>query len=253
MRSAWKVLCGALLLLPVMAAGKPRAMFGVMPDAEEQQGGVLVRAVHPASPAGVAGVQAGDVILSLDGTKVDSREEMRAVLQSLQPGHQLEVELLQGESRRVLQVKLAERPVRPVSAAASPDAAVGGDRMLRPLVVNPAIRTAMREHRMKVLQQLGALPDGLQTDEVITHLQALRHLARDANPQGRGWMLGEAGEVTLQFKDAHGVLVLHGANKLLTLTVYDAAGMQTHTLPLNTEAERQAVPEGVIERLRRLR
>ncbi|MBR5330427.1 MAG: hypothetical protein IKV13_02960, partial [Akkermansia sp.] len=86
---------------------------------------------------------------------------------------------------------------RQQKAASSPDAAVGGDRVLRPLVVDASIRQAMREHRRAVVAQLAALPGGFVPMEVSDHLQAIRHLARDANPRGRGWMLGEAGEVSL--------------------------------------------------------
>lgn len=239
------------MLLPALAAEKPRVMFGVVSAAAPE--GVVVQAVHPASPARDAGLQVGDVIVALNGAPVHSREEMRAVLRTQAPGNVLAVETLQNGKRRVLQITLAERPVRKDGGAANPGAAVGGDRMLRPLVVEPSIRKAMRERRQQVVAQLAALPAGLVPAEVTEHLQAIRHLARDANPQGRGWMLGEAGEVTLQFKDAAGILVLHGANKQLVLMVYDAAGALTHTLPLNTAAERAAVPQQLIERLRNLR
>ena len=67
------------------------------------------------------------------------------------------------------------------------------------------------------------------------------------------WMLGEAGEVTLQFKTEDGVMVLHGASNKITLTVYDAAGELKYTLPLDTVEERAAVPQEVRERLQRLR
>lgn len=242
-------------LLPMAAAAeKPRAMFGVVADAAAlQQGGVLVLAVRPESPAHQAGVVPGDVLLSLNGAAVNSREDVSAALRPLTPGQAVEVELLrQGKSCR-FRVVLAECPVRPRRGPASAGAAVGGDRMLRPLVVNPSIRKAMAEQRRETLRQLAALPAGFEPSAVTERLQAIRHLARDANPRGRGWMLGEAGEVSLQFRDAAGVLVLHGANSQLTLSVYDGSGALVQKLPLNTPEERAAVPEPVIERLRRLR
>ena len=253
MKLTGKLGLGALLLLPVLAAEKPRVMFGVVPDAALEQNGLGVRAVRPASPAQAAGLQVGDVILALNGTAVSSKEEMRAVLQRLAPGDVLRVEVLQNGDRRVLDVPLVERPARQQKAAASPDAAVGGDRVLRPLVVDPGIRKAMREHRRAIVAQLAALPGGFVPMEVSDHLQAIRHLARDANPRGRGWMSGEAGEVTLQFKDAQGIMVLHGASNQLTLTVYDAAGNETHKWRLNTPEARAEIPQELIERLQKLR
>ncbi len=243
------------MLQPVLAAELPQAMFGVVPEAVVASGrdGLQVRAMHPASPAQAAGMQVGDVIFSLNGQAVRTREEMRAVLRALKPGDVLQVELLQGGAVRTLAVKLVERPVRNARTATSPDAAVGGNRALRPLAVAPEIRQAMREHRRAVVELLASLPGALEPMAVSDHLQAIRHLARDANPQGRGWMLGEAGEVSLQFKDEAGLLVLHGASNKLMLTVYDKEARVIHQLPLNTPEERSAVPQEVIERLRSLR
>lgn len=247
------------LLLPLAAAAEaPRAMFGVVAEENPilRQGGVIVRAVRPGSPAEKAGLQPGDRIGLLNGSLVNSREEVRAVLRGLQPGATMEVTYFSAGNPQPgrASVVLGERPQGRASATPdSPGAAVGGDRRLRPLVVEPAIRRAMRERRRAVVAQLAAMPGGFVPAEVSEHLQAIRHLARDANPQGRGWMLGEAGEVTLQFRDGEGVLVLHGASNKLTLSVYNAAGQQTHVLPLNTPEECAAVPGGVMKRLRRLR
>ena len=253
-------LCAMILAGTVsaaMGAEKPRAMFGVVTaeNPEARQGGVLVQAVSPGSPAEALNLKPGDRIESLNGQRVNSREEMRSILRGLAPGMAVELVYYSAGSPEPTstRVTLAERPARVKSAPDNPGAAVGGDRMLRPLVVNPEIRAAMRTHRRAVMQQLAAVDAGFSPQLVTEHLQAIRHLARDANPRGRGWMLGEAGEVSLQFRDAEGILVLHGANKQLTLTVYDSAGIQTHSLSLNTPDERSAVPAPVIERLRRLR
>ncbi|MBR5330426.1 MAG: hypothetical protein IKV13_02955 [Akkermansia sp.] len=48
-------------------------------------------------------------------------------------------------------------------------------------------------------------------------------------------------------------MVLHGASNQLTLTVYDAAGNETHKWLLNTPEERAEVPLELIERLQKLR
>lgn len=245
-----------LAMVPVALAGeKPRAMFGVVADAARSEGlsGVIVRGVLPGSPASLAQLQVGDRIVSLNGKVVNSKDELRAVLELLQPGESLEVVYCRGKEQFRFYVDLAARANRTSSAPSSPDAAVGGDRKVRPLVVNSAIREAMRERRLAVLVQLAALPDGFEPDAVSDHLQAIRHLARDANPNDRGWMQGEAGEVSLQFKDAQGVLELHGASNKLVLSVYDATGTLTHTLPLNTPEERHRVPETIIQRLGQLR
>lgn len=242
-------------LIPLASAvEKPRVMFGVVP-ADNAGPGMLVGAVLPGSPADKVQLKPGDRIVKLNDNAVNSREDMRKVLMSLEPGKSVSITYFRaGEVQPThTGVDLVARPARRASAAGSPDAAVGGDRRLRPLVVNPEIRRAMRAERRSIAVQLAAIPGGFVPDEVSDHLQNIRNLARDANPHGRGWMHGKAGEVTLQFKDAKGVLMLHGASNKLTLTVYNKEGLVLYTLPLNSPDERAAVPAEVIERLQGLR
>lgn len=244
---------GALLSMAA-ASEAPRAMFGVVAeDAAVHQSGVLVRAVNPESPAYQSGIREGDVLLSFNGQQLTSRAQLRGLLKETTPGQQVEVDFVQQGKLLRVPVLLAARVAPQKRAAASADAAVGGDRVLRPLVVNPEIRAAMSEHRRAIIQQLRQLQTAFVPVEISDHLQAIRHLARDANPNGRGWMLGEAGEVTLQFKTEEGVMVLHGASNKITLSVYDKIGELNYTLPLNTPEERAAVPQAVRERLQRLR
>lgn len=250
-----RILCVCAAMLGMAAAAeKPRAMFGVV--AEETpalQSGVLVRAVNPESPAYLIGMREGDVLLAFNGQLLTSRAQLRGLLDAAAPGQQVEISFLQKGQERQVTVNLATRSVSKKRAASSADAAVGGDRVMRPLVVNPAIREAMAKHRREIVRQLRQVTVAFVPAEVSDHLQAIRHLARDANPNGRGWMLGEAGEVTLQFKSEDGVMVLYGASNKLTLSVYDAAGVLRHTLPLNTAEERAALPQEVKVRLQRLR
>lgn len=254
------LLCSLVLacgLAAVHAAEEQRAMFGVVVEenAFDQQGGVVVRAVRPGSPAESLNLQPGDRIELMNGLRVNSKEEMRALLRSLRPGQSLEILYYKAGSAEPdrATVVLAARPARLKSNPISPGGAFGGDRMVRPLVINPEIRAAMRGHRRAVVQQLSEMAGDFSPGQVTEHLQAIRNLARDANPRGRGWMLGKAGEVTLQFRDGEGTLVLYGADNALTLRVYDSSGVLLHTCPLNTPEERAAVPQQVIERLKRLR
>ena len=250
-----RILCVCVALLGMAAAAeKPRAMFGVVAeDSPTLQSGVLVRAVNPESPAYQAGMREGDVLLSFNGQLLTTRAQLRSLLHAAEPGQRVEISYLQKGQQHQAAVSLVPRSASKKRAAASADAAVGGDRVLRPLVVNPAIREAMAKRRREIVRQLRHVTEQFEPKEVSDHLQAIRHLARDANPNGRGWMLGEAGEVTLQFKSEDGVMVLHGASNKLTLSVYDATGVLTHTLPLNTAEERAALPQEVRARLQRLR
>lgn len=256
-----KKACTMMLLvaaLPVCLAGeRPRAMFGVVADETPlERNGVLVRAVRPGSPAEKLNLRPGDRIESLKDLPVNSRAELRKILRSSKPGESMELvyRAAADASPKRTTVVLGERPPQSSSSLPeNPEDAVDGDRKFRPLALSPSIRRAMREKRRAVLERLAALPYGFNSAEVTELLQSIRHLARDANPNGSGWMPGEAGQVTLHFKDREGSMVLHGANKMLSLTVYDAAGAKVGEFPLNTPQECQAVPQNLIERLRRLR
>ncbi len=248
------LVCG---LAVVHAAEEQRAMFGVVVEenAVDSQGGVVVRAVRPGSPAESLNLQPGDRIALMNGTLVNSKRELRSLLRTLHPGQSLEILYYKAGSSEPgrATVVLAARPARSSFNPITPGAAVGGDRMVRPLVINPEIRAAMRAHRRAVARQLSQMAGDFSPQQVTEHLQAIRNLARDANPGGRGWMLGKAGEVTLQFRDTEGILVLYGADNSLTLSVYDLVGGLMCTCPLNTPEERAAVPQQVTERLKRLR
>lgn len=230
-----------------------RVMFGVLPSPEEGLGGVKVEMVAPGSPAGLAGIQAGDLILRLGDARVRSSCQMRASLAAFAPGDNVEVEVRRGEKKLLLLVQLVKKPGVASLPAPDPGYTDRGDRMVYAVSVSPAIRESMREIKNRIRDGLKALPDGLNSREVIRDLQELRDLARDANPSRQGWMVGRAGEALLQFHDESGTLVLHGVNNRLTLEVYDADGRRLLTAPLNTREECRALPEELLERLHHLR
>ena len=75
--------------------------------------GALVSNVDPTSPAARAGVEQGDVILSVNGHAVDDSNALRNAVSSLQPGTEVTVTLLRNGTEKTLHATLAElKPTR---------------------------------------------------------------------------------------------------------------------------------------------
>ena len=93
----------------------------------DREGGALVQAVVPGSPADDAGVEAGDaevtiggqplraggdLIVATDGEPVDEMGDVIAAVDAKQPGDEIELTLLSGGNERTVTVQLADRPAQ---------------------------------------------------------------------------------------------------------------------------------------------
>jgi S1-C subfamily serine protease len=76
--------------------------------------GVLVTGFVPdaagPSPAQQAGMQQGDIIIAVNGTRVSGNAELAGVLLSLKPGTRVQVTVQRGSSQQNMTVTLGERP-----------------------------------------------------------------------------------------------------------------------------------------------
>ncbi len=88
--------------------------------------GALLQEVRPGGPADRAGLRAGgrpttggdvsaggDVIVAIEGEKIESSTDLVAAVEDLDPGQEIEVELYRGDEKRTETVKLGERPDAP--------------------------------------------------------------------------------------------------------------------------------------------
>ena len=86
---------------------KGKGFLGVATEATE--GGVRILRVGKGSPAEKAGLLAGDVIESLNGTGLGSREDLQEVLAELAPGAELELKIMRDDEDETIVLELGER------------------------------------------------------------------------------------------------------------------------------------------------
>jgi pimeloyl-ACP methyl ester carboxylesterase len=125
MSRAFLYLLSSLLLLfslqPVYADDLPRRpYFGcqlqMVPDSLREQvqppfeGGILVGDVKPNSSALVAGIQSGDILTSISGTKISSPQEFTSTLNKHRSATKVEIQLLRGNKQMTKRVKLKPFP-----------------------------------------------------------------------------------------------------------------------------------------------
>ena len=71
--------------------------------------GAEVMAVDQDAPAGKAGIKEHDVIVSVNGQKVESEEQLRRMVRELPPGRQIAIGLMRAGQPLTVQVTLADR------------------------------------------------------------------------------------------------------------------------------------------------
>jgi Tol biopolymer transport system component len=88
------------------------AYLGTIPDYTAMQGsrgGVKLTGARPQSPAEAAGVRAGDVLVGLGDSKIETLEDMAFALKKYKPGQQVDVVVLRDGQRVVLKTTLKAR------------------------------------------------------------------------------------------------------------------------------------------------
>jgi putative serine protease PepD len=85
-----------------------RAYLGI--STTDSSSGVSVAAVSAGGPAASAGIQVGDVIVSVGGKAVSSPDDVAAAIQDRSPGESVSLEIQRNGAKQTVQAKLAERP-----------------------------------------------------------------------------------------------------------------------------------------------
>jgi putative serine protease PepD len=99
--------------LRAVANGEPRleGYLGVSLLGRYDGGrGAVINDVTPGSPAGRAGLRAGDVVIAADGSPVDGQSGFVAAIRDKSPGDSIDIEVLRNGNRLTLTAVLSERP-----------------------------------------------------------------------------------------------------------------------------------------------
>lgn len=73
--------------------------------------GILIRQVQPNSPADKAGLRQGDVIVEIDGERVDDERDALTRVARLKPGTRVDLTIIRRGERQTVEVEIGERPV----------------------------------------------------------------------------------------------------------------------------------------------
>jgi S1-C subfamily serine protease len=92
---------------PELAARSSAAWLGIYPQANED--GLLLTGLVAGGPAEKAGLERGDLILSVDGKPVESLRELYAAVRTHRPGETVGLQVLRETAIRVIDVVAANR------------------------------------------------------------------------------------------------------------------------------------------------
>lgn len=221
---------------------------------ESARPGIQVVYVPKDSPAAVAGISAGDILLTLDGQKIFFPNQLSALVRSYEPGASVEIELLRGTEKLTKTVVLGERVIavpekkpagarddvriyingREISLADAADS--GGWISMTPNGI--LIRDQLdipAEFRQLVSRVRAKIPD---THRTLTFLRQQYDEARKA-------ALGKAHSTFSQFFYGHGnTVVIVGSDDSREITVSRADdGKVLFHGSCATQAEIDAIPD----------
>ena len=136
------------------------------------QNGALIASIEPGSPAAKAGMQPGDVILTVDGKTIGSPRDLAVDVADVKPGDQAKIDIIRDGKSQTMQVAVATLPNERQASRGDADGQPGIGLALAPL--SPEMRQQMnlpaRTHGAAVAEVQPGSPAeqaGLRQGDVI--------------------------------------------------------------------------------------
>jgi len=115
----------------------------------ERPEGALVQRVTTGGPAEKAGVKDGDVIMAVDGRKIDSDIQLPAIISSIAPGKDTKLEVLRDRNvRKTITVRVTE--YKEDGAGSSSDPSERGGSAAQPSSFGLSVRPLLPEEKQQV-------------------------------------------------------------------------------------------------------
>jgi serine protease Do len=135
--------------------------------------GALVADVTPGSPAEKAGIKSGDIIIEIDGKKIEESRALRVQIASSAPGTKVRLKISRGSEEKTVEVTLAELPKNLAQNSRSPRSESRGDdteKKHQPNVLDGITVGDLDDQSRKTLEipddVRGALITDIETDSV---------------------------------------------------------------------------------------
>jgi len=216
-----------------VAADRRPAYLGIVagPVADEvraqlglpARGGLTVRKLDPDGPARAAGVQLHDILMRFGDDEVTSPLELAAHIADAGAGTRVTLSVIRAGRPREIVVSLAER---------------GDDSDVGAFPVSPLPGMAQAH------AQADAQADAQASDQTISR-QTMSMQSRSVSRSSRT-------QSTLVSSDGDGTVEIRDVDGARTVTIRDAGGGEVHAGPLDSDADRERVPEKFRDKVRTL-
>jgi hypothetical protein len=212
------------------------------------EGGLLLRTVKPASPAGLAGLEQLDIIVSFDDKRLNDQDSLRKVITSYNPGDEVTLKIIRRGETIEQKIILGKAPAIQ-------------NLPLQAIIPNPAA-----DMNRLLNQQLENALGGLGDDKLQREM--MRQLEKALGNDGAGFKqfkfnlggnmleeedlkLGFRGIGSMKFVDEEGSIEMKMTNGQRELSIRDNEGELLFEGPYDNDIDKAAVPEEYRERVER--